>query len=50
MLIEVAESPSRSAIGEAINPKAYPVPEESDLMHCQLQWRQAESYTSTLPA
>jgi hypothetical protein len=29
--MDVAESPSRSAIGEAIRPNAYPVPELSDL-------------------
>jgi hypothetical protein len=30
-LIEVAEKVKRSAIGEAISPKAYPVPEDNDL-------------------
>ena len=29
--MEVAEKAKRSAIGEAISPKAYPVPDDNDL-------------------
>ena len=31
ILIEVADNPRRSAIGDAIRPNAYPVPDDSDL-------------------
>src|SRR5579859_3600808 len=33
--MDVAEKAKRSAIGEAINPKAYPVPDDNDLQRRQ---------------